>query len=60
MTYYHSISSYDVWNLQIYLAKFLGLIIAPGRCVSGHVVRASFSQIRHRNALTEKAWENAV
>ena len=28
---------------------------------SGHVVRASvFSQIRHRNALTEIAWEDTV
>ena len=41
-----------------------GLIIARGLCVSGHVVRASFfsdlsSRIRHRNALTEKAWEDA-
>ena len=29
-----------------------------GLWVSGHVVRASW--IRHRNALTERAWEEAV
>ena len=37
----------------------------PGLRVSGHLARASFrdtSRIRicHRNALTEKAWEDAV
>ena len=31
-----------------------------GRCVSGHVVRESSSRIRHRNALTERAWKDAV
>ena len=37
-----------------------------GRCVSGHVVRESLlfpgrsSRIRHRNALTERAWKDAV
>ena len=43
-------------------ALSLGLIIARGRCVSGHVVRANFrsSRIRHQNALTEKAWEDAI
>ena len=36
--------------------------LVPSFCVSGHVVRAIFftSRIRHRNALTEKAWEDAV
>lgn len=43
----------------------LGLIIPRRQCVSGHVVRASFSpgrssQIRHRNELTAEAWEHAV
>ena len=37
---------------------------ARALCVSCHVVRASFvlacSRICHRNALTEKAWEDAV
>ena len=44
------------------LAWSLGLIIPRGLCVSGHEVRASFfsSRIRHRNALTEKAWEDVV
>ena len=40
--------------------RALGLIIARGRCVSGHVVRAWSSRsswIRYRNALTEKPWE---
>ena len=27
------------------------------KCVSGHVVRASFFLRRHRNALTEMAWD---
>ena len=40
---------------------FIGLIIPRGYCVLGHVLRASFfSQIRHRNAFTETAWEDAV
>ena len=36
--------------------------LVPSLCVSGHVVRKSFctSRIRHRNELTEKAWEDAV
>ena len=39
----------------------IGLIIPRSQCVLGHVVRASFfSQIRHRNAFTEIAWEDAV
>ena len=37
----------------------IGLIIPRDWSVSGHVVRASL-QIRHRNALTEIAWEDAV
>ena len=37
----------------------LGLIIPRGQCVSGHVVRAR-PGIRHRNALTEKAWEDST
>ena len=42
------------------VALSIGLIIPRGSCVSGHVVRASsFSQIRHRNAFTEIAWEHA-
>ena len=36
-------------------------IIARGRCISGHVVRADLSsRIRDQNALTEKAWEDAA
>ena len=45
---------------RVYLAQSLGLIIARGRCVSSHVVRSSLSGIRYQNALTEKAWEDAV
>ena len=30
------------------------LIIAPSPCVSGQVVRKSFSRIRHRNALHDR------
>ena len=41
------------------VALSIGLIIPPGYCASGHVVRATFSQIRQRNALTEIAWEDA-
>ena len=50
----------------LYLAWSRGPIIMRGRCVSGHVVRESFffpgrsSRIRHRNALTERAWKDAV
>ena len=40
------------------LAQFLGLNILRGLSISGHVVRAS--RLRHRNELTEKAWENGV
>ena len=43
------------------LAESSGLIILRGQCVAGHLVRASFlARIRHRNTLTEKAWEDAV
>ena len=43
------------------LPKSLGLIIPPGLCAAGHVDRARFSsRIRHRHALTEKAWGDAV
>lgn len=44
------------------LAQHLGLIIVHGRSFWGHMVRASFcwSGIRHQNALTETAWEDAV
>ena len=49
------------------IAWSLCLIIVRDRCFSGHVVRESFwlspgrsSRIRHRNALTEKAWKDAV
>ena len=45
---------------RVYLAQSLGLIIARGRCLSGQVVQASLSEIRHRNSFTEKAWEDAV
>ena len=50
----------------VVFSQSLGIIIARGRCVSGHVVRASFffpgtlSRIHPRNALTEKAWEDAA
>ena len=50
----------------LYLAWSRGPIIMRGRCVSGYVVRESFfspgrsSRIRHRNALTERAWKDAV
>ena len=40
-------------------ALSVSLIIPRGKCVSGPLVRAIFfSQIRHRNALTEIAWED--
>ena len=48
-------------ELQQGLAQSLGVVIARGRCVSGHVERASFSsRVRHRNALTEKAQKDAA
>ena len=49
-----------VGSCRVYLAQSLGLIIARGRGLSGHVVQASLSRIRHRNSLTEKVWEDAV
>ena len=43
------------------VALSVGLIIPRGICVSGHVSERVFiSQIRHRNTLTEIAWEAEV
>lgn len=39
--------------------RWAGYIILRGQCVSGHVVRAR-PGIRHRNDLTEKAWEDST
>ena len=50
----------SVGSCRVYLAQSLGLIIARGRCLSGHVVQASLSRIRHRNSLTEETWEDTV
>ena len=51
-----------IW-IQNPLSHTLGLIIPRSQYVSGHVSERVFgrsSRIRHRNALTEKAWEDAL
>ena len=43
------------------VALSVGLIIPRGKCVSGHVSEEFFfSQILHRNTLTEIVWEDDV
>ena len=48
---------------KLSLTQSLGLIIPRSQYVSGYVSERVFghsSRIRHRNALTEKAWEDAL
>ena len=45
-----------------YLAYSLGLLFPRGQSVSGHMVHAKMclGNVRHRNELTERDWQNAV
>ena len=54
---------YYIINLLSYLPSPKAALFCAANAFPGHVVRASptcSSRIRHRNASTEKAWEDAA